>query len=124
MLGKIIDFAALGVSVTDKVLLNRFLGTIVELVALTIISAMAIGILLAGSFYGIYVWLTHYGLDTNTALLSTLGFGFLLTALLVSLTIWRLRKAREVSLPVIHHHLVSQVGHVATAFLAGFKKLY
>jgi len=123
MLSKIIEFAAIGGTVIDKVFLHRFLGNIIELIALTIISTMAVVLLLAGSFYGIYVWLGRYGLDSGIALLSTLGFGFLLTALLVGFTISRFRKARQVLPSAMPHHLFTQAGYIATAFLAGFKAL-
>lgn len=123
MIGKLMGLASIGSSLANIALLQRFLGDIVSIIALTILSAMMTAMLLIGCFYGAYAGLTDYGLNPVVASVTVAGIALLLTALLIGLTVRKLRQLHE-----LPKHLragippFSRTGTIVHAFLEEFMK--
>ena len=121
MIGKLSGVASIGGTLASLSLMQKYLGDVTSVIALTIVSSIMVGLLMASGLYGGYIGLIHYGLDPAAAALVIVGVVFLLalaTGLMAALKFRQLREMsqlhRQQSLPGL-----SRVSTIASAFLDG-----
>ena len=121
-MNKLMDLASIGSMLANVTLLRRFLTDVTGVIALTVLSALMGSLLVAASLCGIYIGLTHYGLDPVAGLFTVIALAFLLTAGLALATVRRVRMMREFSyhgLPQDVAPPISRLGSIANAFFEG-----
>ena len=124
MIGKLMGLASLGSGLANIRLLQRFLSGVATVIALTIVSAILVGMLVASTFIGIFFLLTHFGLDPTAAAILVIVAVLLLIGLLVNLTLLRIRELRDIPNNAFNFEVpsVAKVVTVVESFIEGFIK--
>jgi hypothetical protein len=121
MIDKLLGMAAVGSTLVNATLLHRFLSGIASIVMLAIVGAFLVCCLLAGGFALAFLELLHNGFDPYTAGLALGGIGFAITAVLLTLTMMRIRSLLELSAGnfLRHGYGTSDIGAIIDGFIAG-----
>jgi len=122
MFGKIMGLATLGSGLANIRLLQRFLSGIATVVALTVISAILVGMLLTAAFIGLFFLLTHFGLDPVAAGILVIAGAVLLVGLFVALTVARINELRDLPNRSLNFDLPSlaKITDIFESFIGGF----
>ncbi|MFY9288898.1 MAG: hypothetical protein WAO98_10405 [Alphaproteobacteria bacterium] len=115
------SLTSVGSTWASMAVLQRFLAGVVNVVVLTIVSAVMCCVLLVGSFIAVYYGLLHYGFDTMTSALIVGTMMILVTGALVGVTILRLQHLRALTKHSMPRELpgVNQISGIADAFMDG-----
>jgi hypothetical protein len=122
MISKLIGLASIGGAFMNVSMLQRFLSGITSVIALTVMGALTASMLIACAFFGIYISLVRYGMETEAAFITVLGLVFFLTVALAGLAWLRLQRLRELPYHIMLRRdipVVSKVHGVVNAFLDG-----
>ena len=122
MLGKLMGLATLGSGLANVRLLQRFLSGVATVIALTIVSAILVGMLLVSAFIGAFFLLTHLGLDPVAAGILVLVTVFIAIGSCVALTVIRIQELRDIPNQTLNFDLpgMSSVIGIVEAFVHGF----
>jgi hypothetical protein len=121
IVNKLLGLATVGSTLANVTLLHRFLSAATTIVTLTVLSACMCCILLAGGFYAVYAGLIHYGIEPYTAALAVGALVVVLTVVIVTLTIYRVKRLRELPYYSGPRHMpqLSHIQSAAHAFMDG-----
>jgi hypothetical protein len=121
MISKLAGLASISGTVSSVALLRRFLVDTTTVVALTVLSSLAVGVLILFGFYWIYVGLVYAGLMPREAVLSLTGTALVLTAVLIGWTRIQIERLRNFPSRPLHNEIpvVAKMTGIANAFWAG-----
>jgi hypothetical protein len=121
MISKLVGLASISGTVSSVALLRRFLGDIATVVALTVLSSLAVGVLVLFGFYWLYVGLVYAGLMPSEAVLSLTGTTLVLTVLLIGWTRIQIQRLRTLPTRPLHNEIpgVAKITGIANAFWEG-----
>jgi predicted PurR-regulated permease PerM len=129
MLGKIMGLASLGSSLANVRLLQRFLSGVASVIALTVVSAILVGLLLASAFVGMFFALEHFGLEPLVAGLLVIAMVLLVVGGCVGLALAKIRELRDLPNNSLNFEVpsIAKFTSAVEAFIDGFvqhKHLY
>ena len=123
MISKLAGLVSIGGTVANVTLFQRFLQDVTSIIALTVLSTLIGGILLASGFYGLFLSLIHFGMSSDSAVTTVLTIMIALAAGSAALAYVRVRRLRELPSQTLRTEVpvVARIESIARAFMKGYK---
>ena len=123
-ISRLAGFAQVGGTLANIGMMHRFSAGITSIIAFTVLSSLMAGMLLVCGFYGMYLGLVQYGMDSNAALMVIALVMLFLTILLGAMAYLRLQELRDIPTRFMRREPpgFARVGNVVNAFLKGFNE--